>query len=139
MAEPSNEEEEGAAPPPQAPKPRTAVARTPRAPVLAYDWEAEMAKHAQATAEAESNVVTSRFFSVRGGILTFDGTPLQDNSANVIILDSIFSHEYYENAFDPDNTEVPVCFSFSDTGLNMEPHEASHAPRLLCGVPSATR
>ena len=53
------------------------------------NWDEELAKQAQVAAAVEANTGSGQFFSVRGGILQFDGAPLPGNQAAVVIVDSI--------------------------------------------------
>ena len=107
-------------------KTNTAVApRNPKAGAVT-SWEQQMAAAAQDVAAAESKVGASRFFSTRAGILALGGNPLPDNRMDVVVLDSVFERAYYGGeAFDPENPKPPVCFAFSRTGDDMEPHDES--------------
>lgn len=98
----------------------------PRKNTLPANWEEEMERDAVNTAAAEAKVATGIFFNTRGGQLTYQGNPMQNNTMDVVILASLFERRYYEGKFDPDQLTSPKCYSFSEDGEDMAPHEESH-------------
>lgn len=92
---------------------------------LPTSWEDTMARAAEEVATAEAKVGASRWFSIRGGILSLGGNPLPDKQMDVVVLDSVFERAYYPDGFDPDEPRPPVCFAFSRSGDDMAPHEES--------------
>jgi hypothetical protein len=122
------------APPAEKPKRsrKPAVAETKNLPAvrkstLPANWEAEMAKDAANTAANEAKVATGRFFSTKAGILTYQGNPIKGGSMDVVILGSLFERRLYKpgTPFDENNPTSPICYSFSEDGDDMEPHEES--------------
>lgn len=87
------------------------------------NWDAELAEAADASAAMEANTGGGQFFSVRGGVLQFDGNPLPGNQACVIIVDAILENVYYEGAYDPDTPQAPTCFAFDRDEAEMSPPE----------------
>lgn len=94
-------------------KPSTAIAK----------WDEELAKYAEAASEMEACVGGGQFFSVRGGLLSWQNSPVPDNEMAVIIVDSVLENVYYEGRFDPEVISPPSCFAFGREESSMEPHE----------------
>lgn len=88
-------------------------------------WDEELAKAAEAAASMEANTGGGQFFSLRGGILSWQDAPLPNNQMAVIILDSIFETVYYEGAYDPDSPQSPTAFAFGRDQKEMRWHENS--------------
>lgn len=102
-------------------------------------WEEEMAADALAAAETEANSGGGQFFSVRGGVLRWQDSPLANNQMGVIILDYLVENVYYAGKYDPDVSAPPVCFAFGRNESSMKPHasvveagSAQHANCLEC-------
>lgn len=87
------------------------------------NWEAELAREAEAAAAMEANAGGGQFFSTRGGVLALNDVPMPDNQMAVVIIDSILENLFYEGAFDSDNITPPTCFAFGRDDLKMAPHE----------------
>ncbi len=85
-------------------------------------WDEELAKQAEASAKMEANAGGGQFFSVKGGILTWNDAPVPGNQMAVVILDSILENVYYEGKFDPDNIASPTCFAFGRDDKELKPH-----------------
>ena len=85
-------------------------------------WDEQLAQYADQAATMEANTGGGQFFSVRGGILTFQDAPLPNNEMAVIILDTIFENVYYEGRYDPDTPMSPTCFAFARDEAELEPH-----------------
>jgi hypothetical protein len=94
---------------------------TGTAVALSDDMVSRLAEYAKTTQQKE--VMTGQFFGTRAGILTFNKTPLPNNSMDVVILRAMFENVYYPGAFNPQNIESPLCFAFSDSGVGMVPHD----------------
>lgn len=86
-------------------------------------WEKEMA--ALAVQEAEKEVLTGQFISIKGGVMTLAGQRLADNKVKVVVIDHIFENAYYVGKYDPDNPSPPVCFAFGREEEAMVPHDDS--------------
>jgi len=109
---------------PAAKKPGTAVTL----------WEQQMA--AAATKQAAQNTPGGSFKSVslKGGILSVDDTPLEDNELRCIIVVGIPENQHYEEAYNPNVPSVPSCYAFGNPDLDdptegMAPHEKSKEPQ----------
>lgn len=99
------------------------VARKPKTEVL--DWQREMEQQAELAAGAQrSTGGGGKFFSIKGGILSYDGTPMPGNQMAVIVLADILENSYYDAPYDPDTPTAPVCFAFAKHEDALEPHSA---------------
>jgi hypothetical protein len=86
-------------------------------------WDEELAKQAEIAAGMEANTGGGQFFSLRGGILSWQDAPLPNNQMAVVILDSIFENVYYEGKYDPDTPQGPTCFALGRDEKTMRPHQ----------------
>jgi len=91
------------------------------------NWEAELAKYAQESASEE--VASGKFFSTKGGILSWDGSPLTGNQMACVILDMVFENVNYPNTYTAGQAQSPDCFSFGRKQDEMEPHETVPSPK----------
>ncbi len=89
------------------------------------NWDDELARQANLAASIEESTATGHFFSLKGGILTFNDSPLPNNEMAVIILDGILETVYYEGAYDPDSPQSPVAFAFGRDEKTLTWHEKS--------------
>lgn len=88
-------------------------------------WDEELAKQAEIAAGMEANTGGGQFFSLKGGILSWQDAPLPNNQMAVVILDSIFETTYYEGEYDPDTPQSPVAFAFGRDEKTLTWHENS--------------
>ena len=96
---------------------------------LPVQFDAELARQAQAYRDAESASATGNFISVRGGIMQWRGAPIEGNKLDCLILASVFENDYYKEGFDADNPTPPSCYAFSRTQDGLKPHEAAEDPQ----------
>jgi hypothetical protein len=89
-------------------------------------WEAEMAARAQKAAAAAKVRGLTKKISTRGGILSIDDTPVEDNELRVVILSAIPENQYYISAYNPNQPAVPVCYAFGTP--DADDPEADMAP-----------
>jgi hypothetical protein len=100
------------------------MARTPAEPSTALvNWDDIMAQEAVVAVTQEASTSTSSFFSLRGGILTFNDMAMPDNQMAVIILDSILENVYYDSDFNPDAISAPKCFAYGRDEASLKPHD----------------
>lgn len=89
------------------------------------DWEAQMAAEAELAAGAQRAASGGgKFFSMKAGVLSFDGNPMPGNQMAVIILADILENSWYEGAYDPSTPASPKCFAFAHHEEALEPHSA---------------
>lgn len=86
-------------------------------------WDEELAKQAAIAAGMEDSTATGQFFSLKGGVLSWNDAPLPNNQMAVIIVGSILENVYYEGKFDPEVPQSPVCFAFGRDEKELKPHE----------------
>ncbi len=87
-------------------------------------WQDELAKEADIAAGMEAGTGGGSWFSLRGGILSFNEAPLPDNQMAVVILDSMIENVYYEGAYNPDAVSPPKCFALGRDEPSMAPHQS---------------
>jgi len=88
---------------------------------LPVNWEAQMRADAAGYKEAVANIGVGQFMSTRGGVLTYQQTPVPGNKMRVVILDAILVNAFYPGSFDPDNPVPPVCWAFGRKESEMAP------------------
>lgn len=96
--------------------------RKPNPKTALMKWDEELAKHAEAAAVMEANAGGGQFFSIKGGVLSWQDSPVANNQMAVIILDSVLENVYYEGPYDPDVLQSPLCFAFGRDDKTMAPH-----------------
>lgn len=102
---------------------RKATATNETAGKALIPWEEQLARDAEIAAELERNAGGGSFFSVRGGMLTFNDMPVPNNTMGVVIVDGIFENVFYEGEFDPQQATPPTCFAFAREESSLAPHE----------------
>lgn len=90
-------------------------------------WE-ELEEYAKDEA-AKEQAPSGNFVSTKGGVLNIMGNPMKDNKANVIVLTSVYENVFYEDDYDSDNPQPPVCYAFSETDEGLRPHPKVTEPR----------
>jgi|10_taG_2_1085330.scaffolds.fasta_scaffold04845_6 hypothetical protein len=94
---------------------------------LPAKWEDEMAGFAKESADMVKPEASS--ISLRGGIVSYGGTPVPGNTLDVVVLGFVFEHSYYDKDYDPDNVTSPACFSLGTDEDDMAPNEKSETPQ----------
>lgn len=105
------------------------------------NWDEELARQATEVANMEASTGGGNFFSLQGGILSFNGTPLENNQMAVVIADYVMENVFYEGRYDPNTPSPPMCYAFGRDEKSMEPHrivvEASNHQHDTCaGCPN---
>src|SRR6478609_5073787 len=89
-------------------------------------YDEQLAQLAATATEVQSAVGgAGNFLSIRGGVLTYQGTQVPENKMSVVILDAILENQWYNQPFDPNNPTSPSCYAFGRDGKTMVPHESS--------------
>lgn len=96
----------------------------PDAGTAVTNWDEELAREAQVAAAAEANTGGAQFFSIRGGILSFQDAPIPGNKIGVVIASSLFENVFYEGDYDPDSPTPPTCFAFAKEEEDLAPHKS---------------
>lgn len=87
-------------------------------------YDDEFAKQAQAAAAQEANTGGGSFFSIRGGVLTYDKAPIPNNEIGCIVLDAIMLNEFYATEdFDEDARQPPTCYAYGRDEDEIAPHD----------------
>ena len=87
------------------------------------NWDEELARQAAIAEKMEANVGGGQFFSIRGGTLSFNDSPVPGNRMAVVIADHVLENVYYEGDFDPNVLSPPTCFAFGRDEDDIAPHE----------------
>ena len=77
----------------------------------------------QAKDEAAKERPSLTKISLRGGILSYAGAPMQGNKFECIVLIAAYRNAYYVGRFDPNNIVNPNCFAIAASDEGMVPHE----------------
>jgi len=93
-------------------------------------YDEKLAAMAQQYTDVEH--VGGDFLSTKGGILQFQGTPLDGNQMCVIILDAVTERTFYTSKYDgtSEHNLPPVCYAFGRTAqdvADMGPHPSMQA------------
>ncbi len=91
------------------------------------DYEALLAEMAAKAVKTERPSTSS--VSFKAGMLSYNGTPVQGNKMDCIILASNHSNKLYEGKYDPQNITNPSCYAYSPDGLDMVPHPSVVSPK----------
>lgn len=101
-------------------------------------WDEELAKEAEIAAAAEANAGGGQWFSIKGGILTWNDAPVPNNQMAAVIVGSLFENVYYEGEYDPDEPRGPSCFAFGAEEKGMAPHPVAREAGSAQEGPCAT-
>jgi hypothetical protein len=101
------------------------MARAPKAATgtAVVDWEKEMERQAAVAAAMEAGAAAGQFFSMKAGVLSWNGAKMKDNRMGVIIVDHVLENVLYEGDYDPDEIRAPTCFAFGRDDKSIAPHE----------------
>lgn len=110
-------------------------AKVPPRSIAGANYEERLAAMAAESAQSEANVGGGSFISVKSGQLTYGGNTIKGNELDVVVLTSIHENCYYDDRYDPDNPQTPLCYAFGNDDDNMAPHPESAAPQNgQCGI-----
>ena len=85
-------------------------------------WDEELAAAAKASAAIEANTGGGQFFSLKSGVLSWDGVPFRNNEMAVIVLDAVLENVFYDKPYNPDVQVSPACFAHGRDEAQMKPH-----------------
>jgi len=105
----------------------TSIAKQEKGVALApmEPWEMELAQ--QAKDEVAKEATGMPRVTHKSGVLRIDGKEVTDNKLKCVIVDYVFSKAYYEEEYDPEMTQTPVCYAFGREEKGMAPH--ANAPK----------
>lgn len=88
------------------------------------NWESQMEAEATVAAAVVANIGGNvPRFSIRGGQLTIDDTPVPGNHMAAVVVDSVLENTFYEGEYDANNTTPPTCFALGRDDATMAPHQ----------------
>jgi hypothetical protein len=90
-------------------------------------WKEAMQGKVKEQAAAEK--VTGTFISLKSGVMSYGGLPVQGNKADMIVLESIHENTYYPDKYGTTENQSPTCYAFSLTGIGMVPHPEAAKPQ----------
>lgn len=98
-------------------------------------WKEKLAEKVKAQQQQEKSA-GGQFISIRSGVMSYGGLPVQGNKADMIVLESIFENSFYPEKYGTSDNTSPACYAFSvDGGDDMAPHpEAEHPVAKTCKV-----
>lgn len=75
-----------------------------------------------------------QFISIKSGVMSYGGLPVQGNKADMVVLESIFENSFYPDKYGTTDNTSPACYAFSPTGgEDMAPHpDAEHPQSKTC-------
>jgi hypothetical protein len=88
--------------------------------------DARIQEQLERQAKAANALRTSgAFITFKNANLKVDGQPVPNNAADVRVLAAIPERAWYDGPYDPDNAQVPACYSLDDDS----PHPDSSNPQ----------
>lgn len=100
------------------------------------NWEKELAEQAQASTAMEASTAAGQFFSLKVGVLCWNGAPIEGNRMGVVIVGWLLENVYYSGRYDDSAPQAPKCFAFGLEEANMRPHgdvvKAGQAEHAAC-------
>lgn len=91
---------------------------------LSQELAAEAASIADSIGKPSTNII-----KLRDKVFTLPDGQVIQQPLRVVIIDFISKNFFYENAYNENNPEPPVCFAISKTVANMAPSENSTDPQ----------
>src|SRR6266536_1221072 len=101
---------------------RTALAVKPKngAIVQMEPWEEEM-QH-QARSEAAKEITGMARIQHDNHGLKIDGQKVKDNKLPIIVIDYIFTKQYFKEKYVPGKAGTPDCYAYGATETELVPH-----------------
>lgn len=91
------------------------------------DWEKQLANLAE-DQSSRSIAQVGAFLSIKNGQFTYQGADL-GTELDVIVLDFVYEHTYYDTPYSKDNPSTPACFAISKNPGEMMPCDSSPKPQ----------
>lgn len=89
------------------------------------NWREELAAAAEEEASSQrASGGGQKFFSMKAGVLSYDGDPMPGNRMVAIVIASTLENSYYDSAFVEGQKTAPRCFAFARKESDLEPHES---------------
>ena len=96
-------------------------------------WKEKLQEKVKAQQEAEK-AQGGQFISIKSGVMSYGGLPVQGNKADMVVLESVFENAFYPDKFGTSDNTSPACYAFSTSGgPDMAPHpDAEHPQSKTC-------
>jgi len=96
-------------------------------------WKEKLGEKIKQQQEAEKGT-GGQFISLKSGVMSYGGMPVQGNKCDVVVLESIHENAFYPDKYGTTDNTSPACFAFSvDGGDAMAPHpDAEHKQAKTC-------
>lgn len=92
-------------------------------------WKEKLQEKVKAQQQQEK-AQGGQFISIKSGVMSYGGLPVQGNKADMIVLESIFENAYYPDKYGSSDNTSPACYAFSTTGGDdMAPHPDAELPQ----------
>lgn len=93
-------------------------------------WDEALAARAKLANKAVQNIGGGgQFISLKGGVMSYNDAPVDDNELDVIIPSFVLENQYYVGKYNPKVQQAPVCYAFGTDEDEMVPHEKSPDPQ----------
>lgn len=92
-------------------------------------WDEELAEAGRRMVERHAVTASGKYFSTRGGILSYGGDRIAKNQVGAIILADAFVNSLYEDVFDADKPSSPTCFAVGMIENDLTPSAACENPQ----------
>jgi hypothetical protein len=94
---------------------------------LPQAWRDELAQEAKQVSAEETPSISN--ISFRSGVMSYQGTPVPQNTMSCIVVGSAYERALYDGPFDPNKIKSPICFAITKDGEDSTPHENSLHPQ----------
>ncbi len=110
----------------QVPEPDKSLPAAPQSTAVA-NWESELSALAQQTVETEKPA--GNWISFKGGQLSFGGQPIPGAKLPVVVIYSVFENQLYQDKYDPNNPQPPICYALAENDEELKPHPEAYKPQ----------
>jgi hypothetical protein len=87
------------------------------------NWDEKFAAAAkQSKKTAQGRLGVGNFWSLKAGIMSFNGQSMVQNEAPFIICDFVLENQYFPGEYDEGKTVPPACYAFGRSEEEMAPH-----------------
>ncbi len=106
----------------------------PKKSTALINWDEKMVAETAIATEMVKSAAVGENFSIKDGVLSYNGAPMEDNTMAVVILDAKMFNANYPDAFDPKNPSGPDCYAYGYSLDEMAPSKipvdakTAHAP-----------
>jgi hypothetical protein len=92
-------------------------------------WKEKLGEKVKQQQEQEKGT-GGQFISLKSGVMSYGGMPVQGNKCDVVALESVHENAYYPDKYGTTDNTSPACYAFSINGdENMAPHPEAEFPQ----------